>query len=108
MKTFKETTHSLVEELLENKESKIMGLLGATSAIDLITGSKGLKGLYDKLPEGIKNKISSGESLSSSEKLVEANIAKHELSIPMRPTMNSLDALNTYYRESNPVSQIPK
>ena len=109
MITFKESTHSLIEsikEMVNDKEQALLGLLGTAGATNLVTsGGKGLKDLYEKLPPGIKGKIERGDKLSPSEELSESNIIKRELKIPMRPNTNTLQALNEYYHETNPLSK---
>ena len=108
MITFKESTHSLIEgikEMVTDKEQDLLRLLGTAGAANLVaTGGKDLKDLYEKLPPGIKGKIERGNKLSPSEELSELNIIKRELKIPMRPNANTLQALNEYYHETNPLS----
>ena len=64
-----------------------------------------LEAIYDKLPEAIKAKIQSGRDLTPIERTQEIGIAKRELGINIRPTADSLDALNEYYRQSNPLAK---
>jgi hypothetical protein len=64
-----------------------------------------LQSIYDKLPDSLKSKIHKNQDLSSFEKLQETEIARRELGVPIRPSLNSLEALNDYYRESNPLGK---
>jgi hypothetical protein len=109
---FKESTHSLKEDLanlLQSKEDILIGLLGTAGAQNLATDllkKDSLKGIYDKLPESIKSKIHKDQDLSSFEKLQETEIVKRELGVQVRPSLDSLEALNEYYRETNPLGKI--
>ena len=109
---FKESTHSLKEDLanlLQSKEDILIGLLGTAGAQNLTTDllkKDGLKDIYDKLPESIKSKIHKDQDLSSFEKLQETEIVKRELGVQVRPSLDSLEALNEYYRETNPLGKI--
>jgi hypothetical protein len=109
---FKESTHSLKEDLanlLQSKEDILIGLLGTAGAQNLTTDllkKDSLKGIYDKLPESIKSKIHKDQDLNSFEKLQETEIVKRELGVQVRPSLDSLEALNEYYRETNPLGKI--
>ena len=109
---FKESTHSLKEDLanlLQSKEDVLLSLLGTAGAQNLATDllkKDSLKGIYDKLPESIKSKIHKDQDLSSFEKLQETEIVKRELGIQVRPSLDSLESLNEYYRETNPLGKI--
>ena len=109
---FKESTHSLKEDLanlLQSKEDVLLGLLGTAGAQGLATDllkKDSLKGIYDKLPESLKAKIHKEQDLSSFEKLQETEIVKRELGVQVRPSLDSLEALNNYYRETNPLGKI--
>ena len=109
---FKESTHSLKEDLanlLQSKEDVLLSLLGTAGAQGLATDllkKDSLKDIYDKLPESIKSKIHKDQDLSSFEKLQETEIVKRELGIQVRPSLDSLEALNEYYRETNPLGKI--
>ena len=87
----------------------MIGLLGTAGAQNLATDllkKDSLKGIYDKLPESIKSKIHKDQDLSSFEKLQETEIVKRELGVQVRPSLDSLEALNEYYRETNPLGKI--
>jgi hypothetical protein len=109
---FKESTHSLKEELanlLQSKEDILLGLLGTAGAQGLATDllkKDSLKEIYDKLPESLKAKIHKSQDLNNFEKLQETEIVKRELGISLRPSLDSLEALNDYYRETNPLGKI--
>ena len=86
-----------------------MGLLGTVGAQGLVTDllkKDSLKNIYEKLPESLKAKIHKDQDLSSFEKLQETEIVKRELGIQVRPSLNSLESLNNYYRETNPLGKI--
>ena len=86
----------------------MIGLLGTAGAQNLATDllkKDSLKGIYDKLPESIKSKIHKDQDLSSFEKLQETEIVKRELGIQVRPSLDSLESLNEYYRETNPLGK---
>ena len=109
---FKESTHSLKEDLanlLQSKEDVLLGLLGTAGAQNLATSllkKDSLKDIYDKLPDSIKSKIHKEQDLSNFEKLQETEIVKRELGVQVRPSLDSLEALNNYYRETNPLGKI--
>jgi hypothetical protein len=108
---FKESTHSLKEDLanlLQSKEDVLLGLLGTAGAQNLATSllkKDSLQGIYEKLPDSIKNKIHKDQNLNSFEKLQETEIVRKELGVQIRPSLNSLEALNNYYRETNPLGK---
>ena len=95
--------------LLQSKEDVLIGLLGTAGAQNLATDllkKDSLNGIYDKLPESIKSKIHKDQDLNSFEKLQETEIVKRELGVQVRPSLDSLEALNEYYRETNPLGKI--
>ena len=109
---FKESTHSLKEDLanlLQSKEDVLLGLLGTMGAQGLVTDllkKDSLKDIYEKLPESLKTKIHKDQDLNSFEKLQETEIVRRELGVQVRPRLDSLEALNNYYRETNPLGKI--
>lgn len=95
-------------DLVQSKEEVLLGLLGAVGAKGLATDllkKDSLQEIYDKLPDSLKSKIHKGQDLNNFEKLQETEIAKRELGIRVRPSMDSLEALNNYYRETNPLGK---
>jgi hypothetical protein len=86
-----------------------LSLLGTAGAQGLVTDllkKDSLKDIYERLPDSIKSKIHKDQDLSGFEKLQETEIVKRELGIPIRPSLDSLEALNDYYRETNPLGKI--
>ena len=84
----------------------LLGTAGAQGPMTDLLKKDGLKDIYDKLPESIKSKIHKDQDLSSFEKLQETEIVKRELGVQVRPSLDSLEALNEYYRETNPLGKI--